>query len=70
MWRISVDDTCIGSGSCTGVAPAYFRLNAENRAEPVRAEVEPDEVVLDAVASCPMEAILARDTATGDVVEV
>lgn len=71
MWRIAVNHTCIGSGSCVGVAPEYFRLDAAGRSQPVTVDVAPDdEDLLDAVASCPMEAITVTDLETGAVVEV
>jgi ferredoxin len=70
MWRITVSHACIGSGSCAGIAPERFELDAATgRARPVRADVEPDEAVLDAVASCPMEAISVVDLDTGQAVE-
>ncbi|MER7004419.1 ferredoxin [Dactylosporangium sp. NPDC000555] len=70
MWRITVNHTCIGSGSCVGVAPGRFELDeAEGRSHPVTPDVEPDEAVLDAVASCPMEAISVVDLETGETVE-
>ena len=72
MWRITVDHTCIGSGSCAGIAPDRFELDdVEGRAHPVHPDVAPDdEAVLDAVASCPMEAISVVDLATGRPVEI
>jgi ferredoxin len=72
MWRITVDHTCIGSGSCAGIAPDRFELDdVEGKAHPVRRDVAPDdEAVLDAMASCPMEAISVQDLATGRPVEV
>jgi ferredoxin len=72
MWRITVDHTCIGSGSCVGIAPDRFELDeAEGRAHPATPDVAPDdEAVLDAVASCPMEAISVVDLDTGKTVEI
>ncbi|MET7423228.1 ferredoxin [Dactylosporangium sp. NPDC005555] len=72
MWRITVDHTCIGSGSCAGIAPDRFELDdVQGRAHPVRQDVAPDdEAVLDAMASCPMEAISVVDLATGRSVEI
>jgi ferredoxin len=69
MWRVAVDHTCIGSGSCVGISPAHFALGEDNRSHPLRAEIEPDEAVLDAVASCPVEAITVVDLDTGEIVE-
>jgi ferredoxin len=68
-WRVDVNDTCIASGSCIGIAPKRFVLGDDTRSHPTPAEIEPDEAVLDAVASCPMEAISVRDVATGELVE-
>ncbi|WP_307868343.1 ferredoxin [Umezawaea beigongshangensis] len=62
-WRIDVDrETCVGSGMCTAIASNRFVLVAD-RARAVDATVEPDEAVLDAAESCPMEAIVVRDEA-------
>jgi ferredoxin len=69
MWRVHVNSDCIGSGSCVGIAPTRFELGDDNRSHPIREEIEPDDAVLDAVASCPMEAITVVDTGTGDLVE-
>ncbi|GGM08981.1 ferredoxin [Dactylosporangium sucinum] len=71
MWRITVANTCIASGSCVGIAPERFELDdVAGRAHPLTTDVDPDEAVLDAVASCPMEAISVVDLATGEPVEV
>jgi ferredoxin len=54
-----------------GIAPSRFELDdAEGRSHPVDPEIEPDDTVLDAVASCPMEAISVIDVETGEPVEV
>jgi len=67
MWQVTVNDTCVGSGMCIGIAPRYFRLNEDDRSSPVHAEVGPDDAVLDAASTCPMEAILVTDAGTGKV---
>jgi ferredoxin len=69
MWRVRVESTCIGSGGCVGIAPKRFALGADNYSHPVADEIEPDDDVLDAAASCPMEAIVIVDTETGETVE-
>jgi ferredoxin len=69
MWRVHVNSDCIGSGSCIGIAPKRFDLGDDNRSHPIDEEIEPDDAVLDAVASCPMEAITVVDVATGEPVE-
>lgn len=64
-WLIEVDARqCIGSGLCASSAPAYFTLTA-NRSKPVRAIIDPDEVVLDAAECCPMEAITVKHADDG-----
>jgi ferredoxin len=71
MWRITVNTSCIGSGSCVGISSSHFTLDdAAGQAHPVHPDAEPDERILDAVASCPMEAISVVDLETGDPVEV
>jgi ferredoxin len=70
MWRITVNDRCISSGSCVGLAPERFEIDDfEGRAHPTPPDVEPDDAVLDAIASCPMEAISAIDLDTREPVE-
>lgn len=59
-WTLEVDrNACLGTGMCTSIAPDHFRL--DGTASPVEPSVEPDDAVLDAAESCPMEAILVRD---------
>jgi ferredoxin len=58
-------DTCIGSGICAGTAPARFALGADRRSRPVAEQSEFDELIVDAAASCPMEAITVLDAGTG-----
>ncbi|MFI9006525.1 ferredoxin [Actinosynnema sp. NPDC053489] len=59
-WTISVDrGACLGTGMCTSIAPDHFRLEG-GTSTPVDPEVEPDDAVVDAAESCPMEAILVR----------
>ena len=71
MWRVTVSEACVGSGMCVGIARRHFRLDAENRSHPLNAETEPDEGVLDAATSCPMEAISITDLETSaEVVDV
>jgi ferredoxin len=69
MWRLEVGDVCIGSGVCAGTAPRHFRLGDDHRSYPVDSPVEPDEAILGAAESCPVEAILVTDADTGETVE-
>jgi ferredoxin len=60
-WQVEVDrGACIGTGMCAAGASAYFRLE-DGRSTAVQDFVEPDELVVDAAESCPVEAILVRD---------
>ncbi len=60
-WTVRVDrELCRGTGVCAGTAPRYFRL-VNGRSQPVDHVVDPDEIVLDAAASCPTEAIAIED---------
>ncbi|GAB2971792.1 ferredoxin [Saccharothrix stipae] len=59
-WTIEVDrGMCLGTGMCTATAPDHFRLDG-GTATPIKADVDPDDAVIDAAESCPMEAILVR----------
>ncbi|MGM1057796.1 ferredoxin [Saccharothrix sp. Mg75] len=65
-WTVGVDrDACIGTGMCTSTAPGHFRL-VDGLSAPISESVGADDAVLDAADSCPMEAILVRDS-TGSV---
>jgi ferredoxin len=67
QWRVTVDrGTCIGSGVCIGTAAVHFSLVGE-RSQPAAELIAPDEAVLDAAESCPVEAILVRAADTGEV---
>lgn len=66
-WKVTVDrDTCIGSAVCAGTLPNRFRI-VNDKSEPVDGEIDPDEDVLGAAESCPMEAILVTDVSSGAV---
>jgi ferredoxin len=65
-WKVEVQDTCIGSAVCAGTVPSRFKLVGD-KAQPVDSEIDPDEDVLGAAESCPMEAIRVTDLNTGAV---
>lgn len=68
-WQISVDKKlCIGSGMCVAIASDRFALDERQRSGPVEAEIDPDELVRDAAASCPSEAIRLIEAGTGQPV--
>ncbi|WP_334028480.1 ferredoxin [Nocardia terpenica] len=56
-WRIEVNrGNCIGSGMCTGTAPAHFAL-VDGKSTSIHEYAEPDDAVIVAAESCPAEAI-------------
>lgn len=68
-WRLVVNRaTCIGSGMCSSTAPDYFELDSEGTSRPTAEQVGPDEVILDAANSCPVEAISVSDPASGSMI--
>jgi ferredoxin len=68
-WTVTVSAACIGSGSCTGIAPDRFELGPDGRSHPRAEAVPADPRVLDAAACCPVEAISLVDAATGQPVD-
>ena len=70
-WQISVDkNLCIGSAMCVAIAPGRFVLDERRRSGPVEAGIDPDELVRDAAASCPSEAISLIEADTGQPVDL
>lgn len=70
-WKISVDkNVCICSAMCVALAPGRFVLDGQQRSGPVETEIDPDEEVRDAAASCPSEAISLVDADTGQPVDL
>lgn len=67
--RVRVTGDCIGSEGCVALAPRHFALGDDHRSHPLAEEVDADQAVLDAAASCPMEAIRIVDARTGVEIE-
>jgi ferredoxin len=62
-WRLEVDrEKCIGSGICVGMAPRYFSL-VSGASMPATGTLPPDEAMIDAADTCPVEAISVYDAA-------
>ena len=55
---------------CVAITPGRFVLDERQRSRPVMVEIGPDEVVRDAAASCPSEAISLVDADTGQLVDL
>ena len=61
----SIDESaCIAQGDCAELAPDVFEVDRFARVIAAGA----DEVMLEAAASCPTEAIVLRDSETGEQV--
>ncbi len=68
MIAIEVTETCARTGYCVRVAPQVFTLDEDPHQATVRSDLAVDgseelqEAALDAEATCPLGAILVRDT--------
>lgn len=66
---VTVDrGTCISSGFCTATAPDVFHQDDQRQAHVTSNPVAESDDVVDAMESCPVEAISARDADTGELV--
>ena len=52
-------DACVGCGACVSICPDIFSFNDDGLAEAITKDVqaEDEDKILDAVESCPTEAI-------------
>ena len=64
--EVVVAPTCISSGYCRNSAPDVFGVGADRRAVVKANPVEETDDVIEAMESCPVEAISARDAITGE----
>ena len=69
-WRVAVSAECVASGSCLGIAPAWFARRADGQSYPTSVLIEENAAVLDAAACCPVEAIRLSDAETGEPIEL
>jgi len=68
IWRVRVDTgTCMGTGICTGVAPDRFQVR-DGVSHPTAEYVPPEDRVVDAAESCPLEAIRVTHRDTGALI--
>ena len=64
-WRISVDrNVCQSTAMCVSVAERFFELRG-GYSTPIEPEVDPDEDVVEAAESCPLEAIKVHSVTDG-----
>lgn len=64
--ELEVAPTCISSGYCRNSAPEVFGSGPDRKSVVLKSPVEETPAVRDAWESCPVEAISARDAATGE----
>lgn len=64
--RVTVDhNTCVGSATCTSIAPAVFHLNADRQAEVAGDGTAPAELTREAADGCPVGAITVHPEGVG-----
>ncbi len=60
--KVKVDrELCIGVGNCVAIAPTVFRLDDQNRAVVLAPDSVDEETLMEAVESCPENAIIVED---------
>jgi ferredoxin len=64
--ELAVGPACVGTGTCRRLLPAVFGADDQRRSVVLANPVPEDDAVWDALESCPVEAISARDAATGE----
>jgi ferredoxin len=59
MKKIIVDEQkCIGCGLCVSIAPKTFKMNDNYKSEVLKNSIDEEGLVAEAIASCPVTAIL------------
>ena len=66
--EVEVGPTCISSGYCRNFAPDVFGAQEDRKSYVKSNPVTETPAVLEAFESCPVEAISAKDAATGEEV--
>ena len=66
--EVEVGPTCISSGYCRNSAPDVFGTGPDRKSVVKSNPVDETDDVVEAMESCPVEAISARDAATGEPV--
>jgi ferredoxin len=70
-WTISAGkNMCTCSAMCAALAPGRFVPDQQQRSGPAEAGIDPDELVRDAAACCPSQAISLIDADTGQPVDL
>jgi len=57
--RVNIDeDECIGCGSCEEICHEVFKLNEEtDKAEVIKPEGGPEDLIEEAIGTCPVDCI-------------
>ena len=58
---------CVGAGNCVAIAPEVFAMDDEDMAVVVNPKGTDEDTIWKAAESCPMDAIILEDEATGEV---
>jgi ferredoxin len=66
--QVAVSGSCVASGTCRRLLPGVFGAGEDRRAVVLLDPVPEDDALLEALESCPVEALSARNTATGEPV--
>ena len=66
--EVEVGPTCISSGYCRNFAPDVFGAKEDRKSYVKANPVTETPALLEAFESCPVEAISAKDAATGEEV--
>ena len=66
--EVEVGPTCISSGYCRNFAPDVFAAKEDKKSYVKSNPVTETPALLEAFESCPVEAISAKDAATGEEV--
>jgi ferredoxin len=62
---VTVGAGCVASGTCRRLLPEVFGAGEDQRAVVLVDPAPEDDALLEALESCPVEALSARDAGTG-----
>ncbi len=57
MKKVTVDENCVGCGSCVEICPEVFELAEDVAVVKTGADLSLDEKITEAAEACPVEAI-------------
>ncbi|OPY73505.1 MAG: Ferredoxin-2 [Syntrophorhabdus sp. PtaU1.Bin050] len=62
MRQVSVEDSCVGCGSCVEICPEVFELAGEVAVVRENADLSLDSQIIEAAEACPVEAIVYENS--------